>query len=268
MTFESVSFDPTQLEQAAEIAHNAADDVAPTLRNNFAACEYATKSSERDWVTEWDEWAEEKIKVQLSKFSREVGFMGEETGTCLTSSGVYWTIDAIDGTSHFVRGNELCTTMVALVDNGVPVIGVIYDFVKGESYSAISGSGAWRNLDEKLSVSQRPIDTAYLEIYSDENTERGQSLRKTIEATGAYLLRNATAGYTMLTVARGSTEGFVSVRNPFATEWDIAPGAILIHEAGGTVRNIGLDDFNLANFDFIAANQPTFDVLSELVQSN
>ncbi len=267
MKFRSESFSVEELSQAENIAIEAASQVAPILRENFGISEFSTKSNEQDWVTQWDSWAEESIKKELLKFSSSVGFIGEESGIDVTND-VYWTIDPIDGTSHFVRGNDICTTMIALVDNGVPVASVIYDFMRETVYTAIAGQGAFKNLVDKIRVSDRPMQTAYLEIYTDEKTDLGKSFRESIEATGAYLLRNASAGYTMLSVARGSTEGFVSLRSPYATEWDIAPGALLIHEAGGIVRNIGKESFSLLNFDFIASNYPTFKILEELVQQN
>lgn len=266
MLFKSESFLPEELKAAKTVAFNAANDVAKTLKENFGASEFFTKTDERDWATKWDGWAEERIRDTLGKFSVDVGFMGEEGGID-GNPVVYWTIDPIDGTSHFVRGNELCTTMIALVDRGVPVASVIYDFMHDTAYTAVSGQGAFKNL-EPIHVSERPMSTAYLEAYTDENTERGKSMLESIRAAGAYLLRNASAGYTMLTVARGSTEGFLSLRNPFAKEWDIAPGTLLIHEAGGVVRNIDKQDFNLKDPDFIAANELTFTILHRLVEQN
>lgn len=267
MSFSSESFTADELSNANMAALNSARLVSSTLHEQFGRNEFMTKSSERDWVTEWDQWAEEKIRTELNKFSDGIGFMGEESGVDIVSD-VYWAVDPIDGTSHFVRGNELCTTMISLVDHGVPVASVIYDFVRGISYTAVTGQGAYRNLSERLSTSQRPMPSAYLEIYTDEETDSGKAFTESIEATNAYLLRNACTGYTLVSVARGSTEGFVSLRNPYATVWDLAPGALLIHEAGGIVRNIGKDDFNLADFDFIASNSATFQTLERLALEN
>lgn len=263
--FSSQSFQEEELSSALGIARQAAVEVADTLKYNFGTRDFETKhGDERDWVTHWDGWAEGKIAQRLDTFSKDVGFCGEESGTA-GDPEVYWTTDPIDGTSHFVRGSDFCTSMIALVDHGVPVASVIHDFIRGDTYTALIGQGAFKNSTERLQVSNRPMSAAYLELYTDEKTPQGQTLRSTIEKTGAYLLRSAATGFTLTQVARGSTEGFVSLHNPYGAEWDIAPGSLLIHEAGGIVRNIGSTAFSTKNFDLIAANPPVFAALDGLV---
>src|SRR5437868_3600430 len=124
MPFLSESFLPEELSRAENLMYTATQYVGPKLKSYFGAGQYTTKSDERDWVTKWDGWAEEVIKNKLAKFSRDVGFAGEESGV-QGSKDVYWTIDPIDGTSHFVRGNDYCTTMISLVDHDVPVVSII-----------------------------------------------------------------------------------------------------------------------------------------------
>jgi myo-inositol-1(or 4)-monophosphatase len=207
-------------------------------------------------------WAEEVIRKRLAAGGwGDVGFLGEEGGRQGGSGAgaqIYWTIDPIDGTSHFVRGNEFCTTMLALVDHGVPVVGVIHDFIRGNTYTAVAGQGAYRNQTQRLSVSMRPMHTAQLELYTDEASADGRRLRELVERTGATLLRTAASGFTFLGVARGATEGFVTFRDPHCSEWDIAPGCLLVHEAGGIVRNVGGDGFHSRNPDYIAANPAVY----------
>lgn len=267
MSFRSESFLPEQLLQAEDFAYRAAEGISGRLKENFGTCDYSTKSDERDWVTEYDLWAEEQIKADLRKFSRDIGFLGEEYGA-EGNQDVHWSIDSIDGSSFFVRGIPYCYTMLSLVDHDVPVASVIYDFVHGKSYSAVAELGAHEDLRKPLHVSSRPLSTAYVEVYTDENTLCGEDLAKSIEAEGAYLLRTAAMGHTLVSIAKGGTEGFVSLRNPFATEWDVAPGVLLIHEAGGMVRNIGSDKFSLKNPDFIASNQEVYSDLRQIAFVN
>jgi myo-inositol-1(or 4)-monophosphatase len=262
--FTSQSFTHAELDLALNKAVDAVREIGPTLKENFGVTEFSTKGDERDWVTKWDKWGEHTIKARLANFSKDVGFCGEEDGT-EGSSEVYWTIDPIDGTSHYVRGNDFCTTMISLVDHGSPVVAAIHDFVRGDTYTAVSGQGAYKNTEQRLKVSSRTLSQSYLELYTDEETPAGQNLRSVIEKSGAYLLRNAATGFTLLSVARGSTEGFAAVNNPYGTEWDIAPGGLLIHEAGGIVRNIGSDEFSCKNFDFVAANPNVFPALTGII---
>ena len=262
---KSVYLGLEQLSMAETMALNAAQEVAPTLKENFGKSQHMTKSNERDWVTKWDGWAEEQIAEKLSKFAGDIGVLGEETGA---SGGqeIYWTIDAIDGTSGFVRGIDTCTTMISLVDSGRPVVGVIYDFMRDVPYTAIAGGGAFKNIVKPLSVSQRAINTAYVETYISLDTEAGEQVSKRLRTAGAFILQTASAGHMFTSIARGATEGFIGFQNPYATIWDYAPGALLVHEAGGIVVNVGSDSYNVNNPDLIASNQFSFNALRDAVK--
>ena len=261
--FQTTSFSVTELRRALEVATQAAQQVAPTLRKNFGRANYQTKhNNERDWVTKWDSWAETQIRTVLNTFDPSVGIVGEEAGGQMPKR--FWTIDPIDGTSHFVRGNPFCMTMIALVDHGTPVVSVLYDFVRNHIYHASAAGGAYLN-GQKLQVSERPLPLSYLEIYTDEATDRGRALQRRVEATGAYLLRWAATGATFAAIARGAMEGFIIVDNPYASLWDVAPGTLLVHEAGGSVRTAQSDSFDLHSPDFIASNQHIADQLQAIV---
>jgi len=268
--FTARSFTPADLADAARVAVAAATAVAPTLREHFGATDFSTKQDERDWVTRWDVWAEERIRDTLANSAwGDIGQRGEEGGEQSGSErrDVYWTIDPIDGTSHFVRGNEFCTTMLALVDHGVPVVGVIHDFIRGHTYTATAGQGAYLNHTRRLSVSRRPLPTAQLELYTDEQAAPGRQLRALVEQSGACLLRTSASGFTFVGVARGAIEGFVTFRDPHCSEWDIAPGCLLVHEAGGVVRNIGSDRFHSRNLDYIAANPAVYAAVDAILDN-
>jgi myo-inositol-1(or 4)-monophosphatase len=261
--FTSRSFSLRDLERAHAIAYAAVRWVAPILRENYGAGLHDLKENEQSWVTTWDKWAEEVLRENLAAFSRDVGVSGEEGGAA-GAGKVRWSVDPIDGTTHFVRGTPWCMTMAALIDHGSPVVSVMHNFITGDTSSAIAGQGAYLNQTQPLRVSNRPLSQACLELYTDEESIAGQRLRHAIERTGAYLLRTAAAGNTFAMVARGSTEGFVMAGNPYGAEWDIAPGALLAHEAGALVRNIGSDGYKSTNFDVIAANPETFHRLTSL----
>jgi myo-inositol-1(or 4)-monophosphatase len=261
----SVHFSKEQLERADTIAFEAALGVASTLHENFGKAEHMTKSNERDWVTQWDAWAEERMKEHLGTFSADIGFLGEETGGA--KGEVYWAIDGIDGSSAYVRGIDTCTNMYSLVDSGVPVVGGIYDFVRGVGYTAFAGGGAYKNRVQRMQVSDRPMPTAYIESYVPLETEEGALIDAKIREAGAYILHTACAGHMFTSIARGATEGFVSWHNPYATVWDYAPGALLVHEAGGMVVNVDSDTYTVDNPDFIASNRATFTTLKSLVSA-
>lgn len=261
----SINFNERQLSSAESIALRAAEEVAPMLREKFGNTAHTTKTNERDWVTQWDGWAEEQIAERLNRFDKEIGILGEENGS-QGGNEVYWTIDAIDGTSAFVRGIDTCTTMVSLVDLGRPVVSVIYDFIRDVPYTAVAGAGAFKNVVERLSVSNRNMTTAYIETYIPQDTEVGLKISSKIRSAGAFILQSGSAGHMFTSIARGATEGFVGFQNPYASIWDYAPGALLVREAGGMVVNVGSDTYTVNDPDIIASNSHTFGTLSGILK--
>lgn len=271
-SFESQSFSQDQLRSALLFAEEAADSVQVALRNNFGQADYETKDGDdRSWVTKWDTWAQERIVERLKCFSTDVGFRCEEDGLD-TASDVYWTVDSIDGTSGFVRGVDVCTTMLSLVDHDQPVVALINDFIRGKTYTAVSGKGAWMHKlagsqPEKLSVSDRHLAIAHVEVYCEATSITAQKLKRDISVSGAFLLQNMAEGHTLTSVARGATEALVCKDSPYATDWDTAPGVLLVHEAGGVVRNLDQEGFRLSDRDFIASNQTVFEALRKIVSA-
>jgi len=265
-----IPFTPEDLQHAQSIGWQAVSAVAPTLREHFGNTSYEIKNgSEKSWVTYWDKWAQDILLEELASFDSTVSFYAEEGGA-QTRADTYWTVDPIDGTNQYARGTAVCTTMLSLTHKGTPLVSVINDFVHGDVYTAKKGEGAFKNFSEPLHVSKREVSHAFLELYANETSAEGQALWRNIEATGAYIVRYAATGFTMVSVARGSSEALVSVRNPSSYEWDVAPGALLIQEAGGTVRSWDGEAqvFDSRKPNFIVANQVAYSALERLVDQS
>lgn len=213
-----------------------------------------------DVVTELDKKTEQFLAEKFHKLYPDIDFFGEEFGGNKDSEKL-WVVDPIDGTAHFIRGMPFCTTMVALVENGKPVFSAIYDFVNDKMYYAEKGQGAKLN-GEVIHVSNRPLAEAYLarEINIDfpENMKIFMSLRKK-----AILFNMINCGFELTLVATGKIEGRVSL-NPWGGIYDFPAGALLVSEAGGVVKNVGKEDYNFKDFNFVAANPIVFDELRKL----
>lgn len=261
--FTPTSLSHEDLHHALGFAVEAFERVGGTLKLNFGKTTYQTKEDAQSWVTEWDVWAEEEIRGVLSGFSADIGIKGEELGAS-GSPDVYWSVDPIDATSHMVRGNDFCVTMGGLVDHGQPVLAVLHDFIRGDTYTALAGEGSYVN-HTPLNVSNRPLAESQLEIYTDDESEIGQELIRRLKRAGAFFMSTAAAGHTFIRVARGSGEGFIMLENPYGAEYDIVPGALLVHEAGGTVTNVGTDTYDSMDFDVIAGNVPVAAEIAEIL---
>lgn len=208
-------------------------------------------------VTEIDQVVENRLKEDLAALLPDIPFVGEEYGGDRASE-TFWLSDPIDGTSHYIRGIPFCSTMLALIDEGEVIFSVIYDFVNDDIYHAELGKGAYKN-DEKISVSQRPLQQAYLSCEINANNVENIEVLSAINSK-VKVITTLSSGFEFVLVATGKLEGRI-VYDAFGKDYDFAPGALLVKEAGGVVRNFKSDKYDYRNLNFIASNQDVYDKL-------
>ncbi len=212
-----------------------------------------------DAVTEIDQKVEEQLKQDLAGLFPEIPFVGEEFGGDREVE-TFWLSDPIDGTAHYVRGIPFCTTMLALIHKGEVIFSIIYDFVHDDVYHAERGKGAYKN-DERISISDRPLAQAYMSCECQELKEENQAFMKSIKEK-ALLVKMLSSGYEFMLVATGKIEARI-VYDGFGSDYDYAPGTLLVKEAGGVVKNLGSDSYDYRNLNFIAASPQVYGELIE-----
>ena len=125
------------------LAHVLADAVERVTTARFRAEDLRVEAKpDLTLVSDADRDAEELIRSQLKRTRPRDAVIGEEfapTG----SSPRQWVVDPIDGTHNYVRGVPVWATLIALVDDGVPVIGLVAAPALGRRWWAALGSGAW-----------------------------------------------------------------------------------------------------------------------------
>lgn len=214
-------------------------------------------SSAADVVTEFDQQIEQQLLNKLQKITPDIGFFGEEFGK-QDKKNRFWLVDPIDGTAHFIRGNPICTTMITLIEDEEPTLSIINNFNTNELFMAQKGKGATMN-GMKIQVSSRPLIDGYLfheiNLYINNNLDTYLALRKK-----CILTNTLTSGYEHTQVAIGKMDGRITI-DPFGKDWDYAPGALLIKEAGGIVQNIGSRDYDYRNHNYIAVNPVIYNEL-------
>lgn len=210
-------------------------------------------------VTALDREVERYLADKILALDPTATFAGEEYGGSRDMPR-YWLCDPIDGTAHFVRGLPFCSVMLALVVEKQPQFSVIYDFVNDAMYHAVRDGGSFLN-GRAIHVSERPLSEAFIafetRMESSENREALEHLR-----SKSIIFHSVTSGFEYSNVASGKLDGRVCL-NGYGKDYDFIPGALLVKEAGGVVANIGTDDYDITNLNFIASNRHVYDELTK-----
>jgi myo-inositol-1(or 4)-monophosphatase len=113
------------VKRELEAAHAAVDEAVMVLRDGREQPLTRIGKAAKDFLTEVDLASEAAVKRSLAASTPEIGFYGEEGGGADLHTGRVWVVDPLDGTINYATGSPLCGAMVGLLEDGVPVLGVI-----------------------------------------------------------------------------------------------------------------------------------------------
>lgn len=202
------------------------------------------EKSKQDYASEVDSAAEKEIIRELKRATPDYAILAEETGQ-QGSSRFTWVIDPLDGTSNYLRGLPHFCVSIALLEDGEPIHGVVFDPLRNELFTASKGAGAVLN-DHKIRVGERRDLTGSLlatGFHPRERKRTGAHLDtlKVLLESAEDLRRSGSAALDMAYVACGRLDAYFEAG---VQPWDIAAGALLVREAGGTVTDFrGSSDF-------------------------
>ena len=165
----------------------------------------------------------------------EYGWLSEETVDSkerLKKERV-WVVDPLDGTKEFIEGVPHFVVSIALVENGRPIIGVLYNPVTKEMFSAAHGEGATLNENSIQCSSKKNISEMVI-LNSRSETKRG--LWNPYSNTFSELRAIGSVAYKLGLTASGKADIFASLRPK--NEWDICAGNCIINEAGGKLIDL------------------------------
>jgi histidinol-phosphatase len=145
------------------LAHVMADSVDAQTMSRFKALDLKVETKpDLTPVTDADKAAEEAIRGQLSRARPRDAVLGEEFGSSGHGSR-RWIIDPIDGTKNFVRGVPVWATLIALVDEGKPVVGLVSAPALGKRWWAAVGTGAYTGRSLSAATRLRVSNVSRLE---------------------------------------------------------------------------------------------------------
>jgi myo-inositol-1(or 4)-monophosphatase len=209
-----------------------------------------------DYVTDVDLEAEALIVRMIHEQCPADGFLGEEGHSPDPTDHRVWVIDPLDGTRNYTVGIPFFCVSIALCIGGQTELGVIYDPVRDEVFSALTGGGSYLNGQPIQNEPKTDYDgaIAYVGWKPDlPSHSKGFSLplfeclRRSVAA-----MRNI--GSAALSLAYVSCGRIDIAFHDRLSAWDMLAGALLIEEAGGTVTDTDGRPITLRSQDIVAAN--------------
>jgi len=132
---------PDDLALALALADAAGAAIRPLFRGEWTE----ERKADRSFVTEADRAAEAAMRALIENHAPTDGIIGEEYGARNEGAGRQWVLDPIDGTTSFIAGRPIFGTLIALLQDGWPVLGVIDQPVAGERWVGRIGEGTTFN---------------------------------------------------------------------------------------------------------------------------
>ncbi|MFD3675583.1 inositol monophosphatase family protein [Streptomyces sp. NPDC058613] len=192
----------------------------------------ATKSSPIDVVTEMDIAAEKLITGILAGRRPEDGLLGEEGADVQGTSGVRWVVDPLDGTVNYLYGLPDWSVSIAAEYRGETVVGIVAVPMRGETFHALLGGGAWLGGRRLACRAAAPLDQALVATgfaYIQARRARQAAVGQRIIPLVRDIRRGGSAAVDLCDVAAGRLDGYYERGlNP----WDLAAGDLIAREAG------------------------------------
>lgn len=226
------------LEAAARAAQAAADRARREIVARFRAVATETKADGSP-VTEADRAAERAIREVLAAAFPDHAILGEELGLDAPDHDAArptWVVDPIDGTIAFARGIPLASTLIALVEDDEPVLGLIDLPFLEERYVGVRGGGARRNGQPVRCSAETDLRRA-LVSHGDPLcfTLSGEEAAWQRMSREIPLLRGYTDAFGHAQVVGGGVDAMVDLH---LSRWDAAATQVLVPEAGGACRTL------------------------------
>jgi len=238
-----------------EVAEKTAREAGVVLLENLGKVKKIEFKAKNSLVTEVDKLSEEIIINNIKKSFPSHDIFAEESGRHSENSDYLWLIDPIDGTTNYAHAYPFFSISIALEVKGEVEIGLVYDPVKDEMFTAEAGKGAYLNgelikVSKSDSIEHSHVCTGFMheiEWMVEANIKHfGNFIRR-----ARAVRRDGSAALDVCYVACGRFDGFWELGlNP----WDTAAAVLILKEAGGQVTTFSGDEYSIYLKEILASN--------------
>jgi myo-inositol-1(or 4)-monophosphatase len=251
-----------------EVAIKAARTAGEKLKDNIYGKRDISYKGEINMVTEMDRLSEKIVVESILAAFPDHGILAEEGSNVKSDSGFLWVIDPLDGTTNYAHGYPVFSVSIGLEQEGQAVLGVVYDPMRDELFSAGKGAGAFLN-GQPISVSRNAVLIGSL-LATGFPYDRTTSRENNMDLFGALIMatqevrRSGSASLDLCAVAAGRLDGYWELKlNP----WDVAAGSLIVHEAGGMVSDFTGLRFSIHDKEIIASNGAIHDQMLDVIRA-
>ncbi len=236
------------LDALLPIARQAGAAIMDIYATDFAVRGKADASP----VTEADERAEALILPALASLTPDIPIVAEEAAAAgrIPSVGErFWLVDPLDGTKEFINRNGEFTVNIALIENGSPVLGVVFAPALDRLFAGAAGLGAFvENKGVRRDIVCRTEPAEGLTVVASRSHGDADALANFL--AGRKVARQTNAGSSLKLCLVAAGEADVYPRLGRTMEWDIAAGDAVLRAAGGIVRTLDGPALRYGKADF------------------
>ena len=225
------------LNDVRTLAKQAGEKILEVYNTEFAVEEKDDKSP----LTAADMASHKTIVAGLTALTPEIPVLSEESAKIpyeeRASWATYWLIDPLDGTKEFIKRNGEFTVNIALIDQGAPVLGVVYVPVTGVTYAGCVGQGSIKEVpgEGEQPIHARKLGDGPVAVVGSRS-HQGDSLKAFLAKLGDHEIVSMGSSLKICLVAEGAAD--VYPRLGLTSEWDTAAAHCVVEQAGGSLTDL------------------------------
>lgn len=260
----------SELDATLELAIQLARAAGAIQRERYGTeLQIETKSAAVDLVTEVDKACEALIVDAIETERPGDAILAEEGGgTDHAGAEWRWIIDPLDGTTNYAHAYPRFCVSIGIERAGQPAIGVVFDPLMDELYTAVRGGGAFLNgepirVSKETDLSQGLLATGFAYDRRKSEKDNIEQFSHMLRAARA-LRRDGSAALNLCYVAAGRFDGFWEMK---LSPWDVAAGCLIVEEAGGRTSDAAGGGEHWSGLYVVASNGSLHDAILEALGS-
>ena len=239
-------------ELIGSLTRKAGDTLMKHFRQDWALLK--ERSTAKEAATKYDKQVDRSIVEEIKRYYPRHSLLTEESGFLEGNPEWLWIVDSLDGTGNFANFNPLFSVCIALMHRSELLLGAIYAPAIDEFYLAEEGKGSYLN-GVKIQVSDvSDLNQSYV-LYCEggekDRRRTGELLHKVYPHV-TDIRKLGSAGLETAWVAAGKREAYFTTK---IEPWDVAPGVLLVQEAGGRVSDFQGNPWQPKTSDLLVSNK-------------